>query len=718
MHDATSYATSASAGQAVDRVLETVGREIRLGLPLGLGKPNRFVNELYRRACDDPHISLSIFTALSLGRPQGGSDLEKRFLGPFVERVFGDYEELDYLRDLRAGKLPDNVTVSEFFFQPGSMLANSYAQQHYISANYTHAPRDINQRRVNVVAQMVAPVDDQHVSLSCNPEITLDLLPMLAARRAAGEPILVIGQMHRDLPKMAGDAQVKQAEFDVLIDDAAAHTTLFSTPNMPVDLQDHFVGLHASSLLRDGGLIQIGIGSLGDALVHHALKRALDNSRYQDISEAAGSANFAETIAADGGLGPFQQGLYGCSEMVTAGLLALFDAGVIRRPVYDDLALQTLINEGVLSDSLGLHSLDLLLERALIQRRLTDANLQWLQRFGIVDARIQSSGEQLLLPDTAAVANDLHDPVTRNAIKAFIGDQLRGGILLHGGFFLGPAAFYGRLRSLNPAERASINMTRISYVNQLYGDEALKRAQRRHGRFFNTAFTMTMLGAGVADQVENGRVLSGVGGQYNFVAQAHELEGARSIMMLRSWRERAAEAASNIVWSYGHNTIPRHLRDIVVTEYGIADLRGRNDSEVIQAMLKITDSRFQESLLQQARDNGKISAAYQIPEVFRNNRPERLSAVRQRFSDSDFPMFPLGCDFTAAEQQLIGALGWLKSKVSQKEYLQLGRGAFSEDRQQAQHFSAHLDRMGLAEPQSIKEKLYRRLLLAGLSNTA
>ena len=72
-----------SVEQAVDTVLETVGGDVRLGLPLGLGKPNHFVNALYRRACDDPHIQLSIFTALSLGRPRAGSDLEKRFLEPY-----------------------------------------------------------------------------------------------------------------------------------------------------------------------------------------------------------------------------------------------------------------------------------------------------------------------------------------------------------------------------------------------------------------------------------------------------------------------------------------------------------------------------------------------------------------------------------------------------------------------------------------------------------
>lgn len=51
-------------------------------------------------------------------------------------------------------------------------------------------------------------------------------------------------------------------------------------------------------------------------------------------------------------------------------------------------------------------------------------------------------------------------------------------------------------------------------------------------------------------------------------------------------------------------TIPRFLRDIVITEYGIADCRSKTDSEVIQAMLNIADSRFQPKLLAQAKKHG------------------------------------------------------------------------------------------------------------------
>ncbi|PAL06796.1 hypothetical protein B8W90_11655, partial [Staphylococcus hominis] len=105
------------------------------------------------------------------------------------------------------------------------------------------------------------------------------------------------------------------------------------------------------------------------------------------------------------------------------------------------------------------------------------------------------------------------------------------------------------------------------------GNEALERLQRRHARFFNSCMMATALGAAVSDALEDGRVVSGVGGQYNFVAMAHALPEARSALMFRAIREDKGTLQSNVRWNYGHTTIPRHLRDIYINEYGIADLR-------------------------------------------------------------------------------------------------------------------------------------------------
>src|SRR5690606_17999286 len=185
---------------------------------------------------------------------------------------------------------------------------------------------------------------------------------------------------------------------------------------------------------------------------------------------------------------------------------------------------------------------------------------------------------------------------------------------------------------------------------------------RRKARFINTAMMATLTGAVISDGLEDGRVVSGVGGQYNFVSQAFALPDARSVIALRATRSKDGKTVSNIVFSYGHTTIPRHLRDIVVTEYGIADLRGKSDSEVVAAMLSVADSRFQGDLLAQAKKAGKIADDYEIPPQHRNNTPERLrAALHEASAEGLLPLFPFGSDFTEVELRLMPALGRLRS---------------------------------------------------------
>ncbi|WP_043307628.1 acetyl-CoA hydrolase/transferase C-terminal domain-containing protein [Pseudomonas sp. ML96] len=707
---------SCTLEQAVERVLERIDGPIRLGLPLGLGKPNRFVNALYQRIRELPQRELIIYTALSLARPQPRSELEQRFSGPFLRRVYGDHVELDYLTDLRCGDLPGNVRIEEFYLQPGSQLHNPQAQQNYISLNYSQVARDLQRKGINVIAQLVAQ-DARHpeqLSLSCNPDITLDLLPGLEERRRAGETILLIAQAHADLPYMGGAAEVPAASFDLLIEPVERHR-LFSTPSLPVGLQDHAIGLHVSALVRDGGTLQLGIGAMADAVAAALLARQADNHAYCALLHAMEvPQRWGELIEREGGVRPFVSGLYGCSEMFMQGLLALLEAGVIRRAVYPDERLQRLAGEGGLDGDGRLCSIEAL-RRVGLPLRLDGPTLAWLQRNGLVDGQVRLQLGELLLPDGQRLAADLGDGASFAALAPYLGPA-RGGVLVHGGFFLGPQAFYQRLVELGDEQRQRIGMTAISYINRLYGGETLKRLQRRDARFVNSCFTVTLLGAAVADQLEDGRVLSGVGGQYDFVAQAHELQGGRSILMLRSWRGDGGEVSSNIRWDYRHATIPRHLRDIVVTEYGIADLRGKNDAQVIEALLCIADSRFQDELIIAAQKAGKLAEDFQLGAEYRNNRPERLQAWRAEFP-ALFPEYPLGCDFTREEQDLLRALQWVQSKLRPSELLELGAATLF-DLPQADEYAEHLRRMALEQPRGMREQLYQRLLLAALKATA
>jgi hypothetical protein len=224
----------------------------------------------------------------------------------------------------------------------------------------------------------------------------------------------------------------------------------------------------------------------------------------------------------------------------------------------------------------------------------------------------------------------------------------------------------------------------------------------------------TLLGAVVSDGLEDGRVVSGVGGQHDFVVQSFALEGARSIITLNATRKSRGITVSNIRWSYAHQTIPRHLRDIIVTEYGVADLRGKSDSETIAAMLSITDSRFQAALLSEAKSARKISSDYEIPAAYLNNTPDRITRALTKAQKSGLlPPFPFGTDFTATEQHLIPALERIKNASGSK--LQLAALALGGITGQGTAKEATcLERMDLTRPSDIKERVFRLLIKGAL----
>ncbi|RCV90045.1 acetyl-CoA hydrolase [Billgrantia montanilacus] len=642
------------AEACVDQVIDRVGKNIVLGLPLGLGKPLRFVNALYARAQRDPTIKLHIVTALSLLAPAGSSSLERRFLGPFVERLYGDIPELAYARDAQANRLPDNVTVAEFFFQAGNLKNNTDQQRHYICTNYTHALRDLMAQGINVLAQLVAPDErGETVSLSCNPDMTLDALLWLREQPYA---TVCVAETNRHLPYLGNDAAVARTDFDLLLENPDTEYPLFSAPQTPISSEDHLIGFYASCLLKDAGTLQIGIGSLGAALVHSTLLRQRDNARWQAIYQDLQVAERFPVAEQWGDTQPFSQGLYGCSEMMVDGFIYLMEGDVLKRRVFADADFQEAINRGEIDSESSDHS------------------------------------------ETAK------------------------GVVMHGGFYVGPRRFYDKLHALSDAERASINMTSVNYINDLYdhrfGNQRLKVAQRQHARFINSAMLCTIDGAVVSDGLEDGRVISGVGGQYNFVAMAHELSGARSVITLRSTRESGGETLSNILFSYGHCTIPRHLRDIVITEYGIADLRGRSDEQVCLALIAIADARFQPELLAHAKSAGKVAAGFEMPAHWRDNTPAQLAQqFEQMGGEQVFPRFPFGTDFTDEELTLGKALKQLKARTATRRGKLKALLSALGASQASDAERSLLARLELDRPTGWNEHLERRLVLQALRSS-
>jgi len=648
--DAPPEADTRALELAVERLVAEAGPALVVAAPLGLGKPHRLLNALYRRVEGDPSLSLRILTALSLDPPEGDSELARRFLGPFVERFYGtDFERLDYVRARLANRLPDHIEVEEFYLSSGSLLGSRRAQRSHANVNYTHVARGVARQGIGALVQRVArEPGGQRLSLSSNPDLSFDLLDEIE-RIGAARPLLV-AEVDPHLPWIGGTAAVEPGFYDLVLEPPSPAPRLFALPREPIGDADYAIGLYASALVRDGGTLQIGIGALSDALAQALVLRHTRNAEYLELLESLEPGFAASLLVREiGGTEPFARGLYGASEMVNDAFRVLRGAGVLKRRVVDDVEL---------------------MERVVAGRASPE--------------------------DEARLAE---------------------GHFLDGAFFLGSVDLYEWLRHPPSEDVGGVGMTRVSHINQLYGGhERLDRLQRLDARFFNTCMLVTALGAAAADTLEDGRVVSGVGGQYNFVAMAHALEDGRSALLFRSTYGEGRRRSSNVRWSYGNLTIPRHLRDLAISEYGVADLRDQSDEACVQAMVAIADEAFQEELLARARTAGKLATDWRLPHDLAPNRPEalaqRLAPMR---ATGLLPDYPHGCDFDATERRLVKALAWMRSAAARR--LGSARLALEALGARSPAYAEELTRMGLEQPHGARERLLARSLRLALRRT-
>jgi len=91
----------------------------------------------------------------------------------------------------------------------------------------------------------------------------------------------------------------------------------------------------------------------------------------------------------------------------------------------------------------------------------------------------------------------------------------------------------------------------------------------------NTALQVGLDGAVNVERIGD-RVITGIGGHSDFCAGASRSIGGLSIIAVRS---RAADGTPTIVEQVDVVSTPRSDVDVVVTEHGIADLRGLSDRE-------------------------------------------------------------------------------------------------------------------------------------------
>lgn len=138
-----------------------------------------------------------------------------------------------------------------------------------------------------------------------------------------------------------------------------------------------------------------------------------------------------------------------------------------------------------------------------------------------------------------------------------------------------------------------------------YTDDLRSLIQQKNFVAVNNALTVDLTGQVSAEALDH-RPYTGVGGQTVFMLAGAYSQGGKSISVLPSSAipSGTSQRLSRIVPTLGAGaavTVPRTYVDYVVTEHGIAELRGKTLAERANALVDIAHPEFREELRSEAR---------------------------------------------------------------------------------------------------------------------
>lgn len=163
-------------------------------------------------------------------------------------------------------------------------------------------------------------------------------------------------------------------------------------------------------------------------------------------------------------------------------------------------------------------------------------------------------------------------------------------------FLMGTKKLYDFVHN-NP----DVELYPVDYVNDPY---IIGQHEKMVG--INSALQVDLMGQVNAEMIGS-RQFSGVGGQVDFVRGASRSLGGKSIIALPSTASRGKISRIACELDKGAGvTTSRNDIHYVVTEYGIAELRGKSLRQRAQALIAIAHPDFRESLTAEAREKGLI----------------------------------------------------------------------------------------------------------------
>jgi acyl-CoA hydrolase len=140
-----------------------------------------------------------------------------------------------------------------------------------------------------------------------------------------------------------------------------------------------------------------------------------------------------------------------------------------------------------------------------------------------------------------------------------------------------------------------VELLPVHYVN-----DPFNIAKNENMVSVNTALEIDLTGQ-ICSETLNGKQYSGTGGAWDFAYGAYHAKNGRGIIALQSTAKNGT--ISRIVPQLSPGSvvsIPRNIVDTVVTEYGIAHLRGKSIRQRVEELIAVAHPDFRAELRAQA----------------------------------------------------------------------------------------------------------------------